>query len=792
MGFKKIASVLASTFLVGSTIFAGSVAAAMYPQPFVSSNGAANVAIVYGSHTAATSDLVSVTAIQTDLGEYVLEDAVSGSASDASGGEFIVLEKSNDKFNLGNTASTLFSTAIDSETQDGAMSEVLADGIYENDDRDEFDYEQEIKVGALQMTHFADNDFNDEEPVIGFSLADGTTLLNYTLEFTPDSAEGGTDWVDLESTTINMLGKSYYILTATNTSTITLELLDSANDGQVNEGETVTVVAGDTTYEVSASVFSADEVVLTVNGESTDGLDEGQTEKLADGTYVGVKDIRYISKESGVSQVTFSIGSGKIKLVHGDEIQVNNEDISDLSDFVINSYITQTNGELEKIVLEWQTDEEMWLGYGTDSTELTMPAFETIKLSLGEWTTDADEMTSVTPDGDDKFKLDTVVTDGSVGFNFLYTNTTDILGLGKDADELLLTNSSSNPVFTFDMDDHSWFVATWVSGDDHESYVLEVSDIDDASAADNRTTIRSVASGSNKAVNLDIGDTGEIGELAFTLQTADPDTKAARFQVTAAGGTGTVYGDRLISAEGLKIKLPYRVANGIAVGDGGLNFTNSITSFTMNFTEETKDGDINEGSSFTAVLGLAGGETTVSSISVTDYETSDGSDDFAGHVQSDLATRTLLKTGGDQDELDITYYGTESYGELLIAQTGVMFGEGDGSNAIGVPLKDTEIASASGKNIIVVGGSCVNTVAAELLGGTDRFCGDAWTTATTLGQDKFLIKTFSRTGGNVATLVAGWSAVDTQNAATALTTQDVDTTVGMAYTGSTADSIESL
>jgi hypothetical protein len=54
-----------------------------------------------------------------------------------------------------------------------------------------------------------------------------------------------------------------------------------------------------------------------------------------------------------------------------------------------------------------------------------------------------------------------------------------------------------------------------------------------------------------------------------------------------------------------------------------------------------------------------------------------------------------------------------------------------------------------------------------------------------------LIETFARDGGGVATLVAGYNAQDTRNAATALTTQVVDTTAGKKYTGTTATSIVS-
>ena len=61
--FRKIASTVASTVLIGSTV--ALAAAASYPAPFAS-GGVANVGIVYGSN-AGSSDLVAATDIRINL-----------------------------------------------------------------------------------------------------------------------------------------------------------------------------------------------------------------------------------------------------------------------------------------------------------------------------------------------------------------------------------------------------------------------------------------------------------------------------------------------------------------------------------------------------------------------------------------------------------------------------------------------------------------------------------------------------------------------------------------------------
>jgi hypothetical protein len=766
-------------------------AAASFPAPFVT-DGQADVAIVYGS----TLDLGGVTTIQTALNSAVATQP--GSSGVPTDGDFVQLRKANNEFNLGDTASS-FITTIDADD----LGVILAEGVYRNDENEEFEYEQQINVAGLTLTHFADSDFNDEMPVIGFQLADNSAVLNYTLDFTPDAAEGGTSWTDFEGTTLEILGKEYYILSASNASGGSLELLDSANTVQLNEGETKTVQAGGNSYTVAISFIGANDVKLSVNGEVTPSLNEDDTYKLSSGDYVGIREILTQDYAGGVKQVEFSIGSGKIELSHGNEVQINGEDISDSADHVLNSYFAQSgtgNSNLDSLTLEWIVDDEMWLGFGTDSTELTMPGFSSVKILLGDWVTEAEEMTTVSNDGEDKFKLDTTVTDGDVSFNFLYGNSSNFQGIGKDSDELLVTTNATNPTISW-TSTSKWFVATWISGDDHESYVLEVSDIDDSDASKNVTTIKSVASGSNQAISLDVGETDELGQISFLLNSANEDAETA--SITMSASSGTVYGHLLVTEEGMKIQLPWsHTAANYTANPGGVGafLTNASaqgysvpTSWVMNFTEETKDGDINSGESFTATLGLSGGETTVTSVSESafsgsaDFETEDGSDDFVGYVDSDLATRVLFKTGGDQDTVEITYNGAQAFAEVFVSETGVT----TGSSEVGsFQVMDSELASSGmrGKNLIVVGGTCVNSVAQELFGLSAPACGPAWTAASGAGSGQWLVQTFAHpdNSNKVATLVAGYEQAQTALAAEALTTEDnIDIAAGMKYTGST-------
>ena len=100
-----------------------------------------------------------------------------------------------------------------------------------------------------------------------------------------------------------------------------------------------------------------------------------------------------------------------------------------------------------------------------------------------------------------------------------------------------------------------------------------------------------------------------------------------------------------------------------------------------------------------------------------------------------------------------------------------------------VTVTDAEVADVAGKNLVVVGGSAINSVAAELLGGA--LSESAFTDATGVAAGEFLIESFSR-NSKVALLVAGYNAEDTTKAITYLTNNAVDTTVGAKLKGTSA------
>ncbi|MEK6848926.1 MAG: hypothetical protein AABX65_04840, partial [Nanoarchaeota archaeon] len=126
--FRKIASVLASAAMLGSTI--GIAAAATnYPTPFVT-GGSADVAVVVGANAAFT-DALAAGNLQTDLqAQLARQTATSGTSTgaSASGGDSTNLATSSQRLYWNSTLNSARTTISKSE-----MPILLKDGTISDD-----------------------------------------------------------------------------------------------------------------------------------------------------------------------------------------------------------------------------------------------------------------------------------------------------------------------------------------------------------------------------------------------------------------------------------------------------------------------------------------------------------------------------------------------------------------------------------------------------------------------------------------------------------------------------------
>ncbi|MBU4308185.1 MAG: hypothetical protein KJ566_00110 [Nanoarchaeota archaeon] len=783
--FKKISAIGASLLLTGLTM--GVAAAASYPEPFVS-GGVADVAIVYGSGAYAL-DGIPAKSIQDELATHV-----SGSLV-ASGENVYQFEKTSTKLHLGDHYVNI-TTTLDDDSDE--LPVLLAAGKFIDNDKDEFDYTQKIVMGALgQLTMFDDNDYKADTPTVGFRIPASQNILTYTLTFSDTPLMS-----DLPTSNLPLMGKNYYVLSNTTT---TLTLLDSAETAILSEGETATIDG----KVVSIEYIGSTEVKLNIDGETTASLAEAQTQKLKEGSYIGIKDILYNAVQGADNKVEFSIGSGKLKLTDGGsaDVQINDNSVSGVvADFSL------SGDTLTSINITWSAEDDSFV---TDDSDLTMPGFEIVKLSYGGLTYPTEEVIEVQQGGTTYATLnDFPLKDGVKDIDFLYGDSTSFTALGKDASNVFVTDANKDGNITFDKDTDAYFVVSWTDTKDAESYLMKANGFTTDSSSIDRVDIEYWSDGAwvKKKASAKATDTLTIGSIGLTLGAVSNSGNSVEIWNSSANtATSITSFNTLYSKEGMTLYLPWvnstatNITNtttystaalacaalGLHSGVGEI-FTGTLaynsstlsvsttacaTSWTLNTIEEDRTGAKYSGDAINLTLGwdssttaevevsdVVGEEVTFAEIGSTKVERS--------FMYSALATEILWnKPSTGQKSVKLIYHGDEVAGDAYISSADATMAAGE----IGTVLyTDAETASYKEKNVIVVGGSCINAAAAALVGG--RLCEGAWTTATGVGSGQYIIKGYATSSitSKFALLVAGYNAADTVNAATYLRTQNPD------------------
>lgn len=740
MNFKKISAIASSVLLASMSV--GIAAAASYPNPFVS-GGSANVAVVYGTGVGASaSDLVQANEIETDLlGGVTSTDGVTT----VSGGESFTLEKSSNMFNFNNALNAVHSSLDDEEM------DFLADGTYDDGDIDE-DYEQTITLGSKQLSLFADPDYNDDEPTVGFRWVNNDMILSYTIEFDDDI-----NLSEMVDTNFPLLGAEYYVLAASSSQ---IDILDSSEKTSIDEGEVITVKG----KVISIAHVESGKVRLEIDGETTDKLAENEYEKLDDGTYVVITAVDWASKETGISSIEFSIGNGKMELIFDDEVQVNDKDVDGL-------VVTKTNNTidtLDSLTITWNSDRETFL---TEENSITMPGFNAISVVYeGLDYPDDSEVISFDNGETLTLKMD------NYELPLMWWNGTDAF-LGEENALLVLAVSDTN--FTGWSDNSTATLNTGLELTEGDVFLVTIDD-DDLSNVETMyyevSTIDNDSSGSIEVIIEDlIGDNSETFDSLETRDAKNIDIEL--IAVDGVGASGKVYlnfsstvdvirFDTSVSDTGLELTIPTDVSS-----------LNTSTGVDITLIEADDNEDLGKGISFKVTIKATDGDNLhVSTHNVSDEE--DSNDLFVGVVPSDLASKVTFDKSGDENDFEVEYFAKEVGATVKI----VVGGESstDTSSIGNLVVKDSEVDSVSDKNLVIVGGSCINSAAATALDVANRTCGAAFTAATGVGTGQFLIQVVEDvfSDGKIALVVAGWETADTEAAATYLMTQDISTLVG--------------
>ncbi len=736
----------------------GTAMAANYPAPFVSGS-TANAAIVYGTGSGASDlDLFASNAVQMDLGANL---PATGSTSFV-GGDVFTLDKTSDSMNIGDALNSVHSSLNEEE-----METFLTDELEYDDGSIDETYDQKITLGTNVLSFFKQTDYNDDTPTLGFHFDNDDTVLTYAITF----GDPGITMTDMNDTNMPFMGNEYYVLTSSEGSGIVV--LDTAETTTVSKGTPVTVAG----HVIDIAADSDSYIRFSVDGSPIDKLYElpangDKYTELDDGSYLVLVSNLYDAKEAGITQAEFALGSGKIDLIDGEIVEFNDVDEDGLTmAFTVNS------GVLDKMTLTWASDDDTFL---TESSALTMPGFETIKLGLEDISFPSSPETITVENGD-------TLTLRMENFDIpvMWRNETDYQALGKDNYKLVLAKSDiSNQTWTspnlnsanassgnltggLDLAKNDRFVVTVLNDDigDVEQYYYQIGSIKNASGTIEVVLDDKIGTGGD--ITFDAIESKVKGDTTIWLAAINSTGSDARVYLNFTNDATITY-NKVVSNQGLVIDLPASAAE----------------DTTFVFREADRKADLRKGEQFTLTIGNTSNDMLHIKANNVTYSQKTADKEYTAYMGSALGTKVFTDKGGDEYDLEITYWGEEVKATVNVASSdATVVSEGVAQIMV---VKDTEVSSVATKNLIVVGGSCINSAAADLVGGTH--CGAAWTTATGVGSGQFMIKSYASSSltSGIALLVAGYAKEDTTNAATFLRTKaNLDTSAEYKGTSST-------
>jgi len=774
---KKIIALGTGATMVGATVLGAMAAADLgsYPAPFVVDSTYNAVAIVGANAKAA--DSIGVADVLLGLASIEGTAASTTTATTTLTGDTYKISKSTDVLNLYEYLSS--AAGGNGELENGPISTVtkselnaLADGSITNE-KGTFAYNQYITMPEdARVVYEADTDRSDD-PAFYLKFATDLTGYVYKLSFASaiksdiDTTDDNFD--DLDNKKISMLGKEFTIISTVN-ATGEINLMSGSIRDTLSEGESKTYTINGIDYETEVIIITdvgTPQVKFKIAGETTDALVAGGTFKLVDGTEIGVKEI--LANEAGdVTQdlVEFYLGAEKITFTDANftnanwagTLTVSGEDVSNLGVNIVGTFPTG-DVSISMIELNWTTSDDYYVPIGeklSDDLEsdyknelfLNNLDFEFTGIDFGET-----EEIKITP-GSDYVKLKVPTkTGGDLNFYAFHSGDAERnVSLGKTtARELHIADGA-------EVAKNEQVILS--SG--KYTHLLEATYFD---TTNTRVTFNDVGLGTSFKVTAAEGDTGifylDGNSYSFVASYTGANATFADLGTDTAGEIWTP-SEAMVKLETISSTVTNITTGLIRVYEyhkGPGDNSSATQSINISLTDAGTDATVahritcNEPTSSDSNFNMRSWDSD------TNYY--DGYTRWGTHVEYDFPNNA-------QSYVTIAYPIVEATADVYIASgvtsTVAAGGEVGGLTQVdvGSAMLDTEVADWEAVNAIVVGGPCVNRVAAALMGLS--YPSDECAAGFEEGKAK--IKLFE--GENVALLVAGYSATDTRRACTVM------------------------
>ncbi len=691
---KKIVALAAGTTMLGTTLLAASAADLTdYPSPFVS-DGVFDGLIVVGEK-AATEDVIGAIDIAASLQAeaYSLEDVSCEGGITVSGGE-------TDEVPLGsNITNDGTSSLMDTTLKDDDLSGLQDTSIDVNGT--EYDVHDEVRLtGGIDVVTSLSISDDDYESNIYLEVEKASLLYCYVFD---ESVNLSSNVGSSNPLIIDFLGQSIEITSIVDADTIQAiagtKVFMDAGDSMEVEGKTVTFVKSGTSS-----------AVVDVDGEQE------------------------------------VISSGSTETVNGIKVKVEEVFNEDGTEFDSASLIIGADAE------ESYDDEDAYIGEDEDDPDWVW--------ELAGLTTKGSGSTN-----DLCIKNDFVINDlsddpPSVGDYLSFPN--DFIQIGIDSLTVADDNYGTYRIYYEDSTDLS---DSNGQGTAEQTFVIESVDY-----SEGITLLASPGIGAWDYTNI---STDTNTDKVF-LHVQDYESGAVDVFYENTDNKVRLAGNVTLNATTSDInigQINYKDTKGTDIGInliGQLNGTDGTNNVSLVLDVDQSTFHIT-GDNITMWLGnddsvdfdaLGGTLSTDEDDELRVNHTSIGTKNEDHRTRYGIIIRDP-EDHGNNDEVELEIPGDQVKANVVVKTPGATVAGTEGTSqsinpiAVGMGVLDKD-ATVGDENLIVVGGPCANTIAAELLGNPDP-CGEGFE------QGKAKLKMFT-SDSKVSLLVAGYSAQDTQGA----------------------------
>lgn len=328
MKIKRLLVGSLTALTAGATLMLGAIGSPGLGDYVDAADGTMSSPMIVVGDAATPRDIIGATDIGVAIAGYATQTGTCTTTTTVGVSDAADLSTSSTKLYLGSVINRAKSTLTSSDLPD-----ILASGTASVSLSGSYTYDQYITLGTTTTTFGTSNGdsaFDDPDVYVDVGTSQSSPIYNLTVTFNKA--------LDLEDSnvrggTLELFGIDYTIGTDSNSSATTSEnqlvLLGGASVDTIEEGETATITVEGNEYTVNVlMVETATTATIDIDGDSR-SVTEGSTYTFnADpgAIDVYVKDVLYSASGTTANKVKLQLGSSKITLEDGQNVQTGTSD----------------------------------------------------------------------------------------------------------------------------------------------------------------------------------------------------------------------------------------------------------------------------------------------------------------------------------------------------------------------------------------------------------------------------------------------------------------------------------